>query len=102
MPELIDRIGPNYLNATFTDGQILTNGDLNEIVSVTKEAINANYRDIQRIEHGEITVGRAVNFDGATLSKFINEPLQADDKKVPTSLQVKNYVDEKIKEVLGA
>ena len=101
MPELIDRIGPNYLNVNFTDGQILTNTDLNEIVSVVKAAINANYKDIQRIEHGEIVVGIATNLNGATLSKYVNEPLQADDKKVPTSLQVKNYVDEKIKEVLG-
>ena len=44
---LVKRIGDAYLNPNFVDGQVLLHTDMNEIVSVTKTAINENYNDIQ-------------------------------------------------------
>ena len=41
---LVKRIGDAYLNPNFVDGQVLLHTDMNEIVSVTKTAINENYK----------------------------------------------------------
>ena len=96
---LIDRIGDEYLNPNFQDGQILLNSDINEIVSIVKEGINANFNDIQKIQNGELQVGNSNQLDGATLAKFSDGELEGADNKVPTSQVVKSYVDNKVQEV---
>lgn len=90
---LIKRIGDNVLNTVYVDGQTILHTDINEIVSVCKTSINENYYDIQRIENGTLKAGDAILFDGASLSKMSVESLQGSDNKVPTSLQVKTYID---------
>lgn len=97
--ELQKRISDAYLNPTFTDGQVLLHTDMNEIVSVTKTGINENYYDIQKIINGTTTVANSTKLDGATLSKYINGDLGNNDNTVPTSQQVKAYVDAKIAEI---
>lgn len=91
--QLYDRIGETDFNPTYVDGQTFLHTDVNKIVSMTKEGVNENYYDIQKLQNGTKSVGNAIQFDGATLSKYLDEPLQANDGKVPTSQQVKEYVD---------
>lgn len=95
---LYDRIGETDFNPTYVDGQVLQHIDMNKIVSITKEGVNENYHDIQRLQNGEKTVGNAEKLNGATLSRNIDETLQADDNKVPSSQQVKVYVDGKFED----
>lgn len=91
------RIDDNFLKADHSDGEVLQHTDLNELESVVKAAINANYLDIQKLEDGTISVAGATSLKGtdgvATLSQLINESLQPSDNKIPTSLQVKNFVE---------
>ena len=91
------RIDDNFLKADHSDGEVLQHTDLNELESVVKAAINANYLDIQKLEDGTISVAGATSLKGtdgvATLSQLINESLQPSDSKIPTSLQVKNFVE---------
>ena len=96
---LIDRIGDEYLNPNFQDGQILLNSDVNEIVSIVKEGINANFNDIQKIQNGSLQVGNSSQLDGATLTKFSDGELEGADNKIPTAQLVKSYVDNKVQEV---
>ena len=90
---LYDRIGETDLNPTYKDGQTYQHTDINQQVSIIKTAVNANYYDIQKIQNGQKTVGNANQLDGATLSRYIDEPLQADDNKIPSSQQAKAYMD---------
>ena len=90
---LYDRIGETDFNPTYVDGQVLQHIDMNKIVSITKEGVNENYHDIQRLQNGEKTVGNAEKLSNASFSRNIDESLQADDNKVPSSQQVKEYVD---------
>ena len=92
--ELYDRIGETDLNPTYKDGQPLMHTDMNNIVSIVKEGVNENYYDIQKIQNGEKTVGNADKLDGASMSRYIDEPLQADDNKIPSSQQAKAYMDD--------
>lgn len=94
--ELYDRIGETDLNPTYVDGQPLQHIDMNNIVSVTKKGINENYYDIQKLQNGDKAAGNSQKLSGAELSKYIDETLQASDDKVPSSQQVKAYVDEQI------
>lgn len=91
------RISDNFLKADHVDGEVLQHTDLNELESVVKTAINANYTDIQKMQDGSIPVSSASSLKGidgvATLSQFINESLQPSDNKIPSSLQVKNFVE---------
>lgn len=91
------RISDNFLKADHVDGEVLQHTDLNELESVVKTAINANYTDIQKMQDGSIPVSSASSLKGidgvATLSQFISESLQPSDSKIPTSLQVKNFVE---------
>lgn len=96
---LIDRIGDEYLNPNFQDGQILLNTDINEIVSIVKEGINANFNDIQKIQNGSHQVGNSKQLDGADLSRFSDGEMVGSDKLIPTSQQVKSYVDSKVQEI---
>lgn len=91
--DLYERIGEADLNPTYKDGQVYQHTDINNMLSILKTAINENYYDIQRFENGEKTVGNASALDGAALSRYIIESLQADDDKIPSSQQVKAYVD---------
>lgn len=91
--DLYERIGEGDLNPTYKDGQVYQHTDINNMLSILKTAINENYYDIQRLESGEKVVGNANTLAGATLSKYLDELLQPDDNKIPTSQQVKAYVD---------
>jgi hypothetical protein len=90
---LIERIGEAYLNPTFVDGQVLLHTTMNEIVSITKMGINENYKDIQRIINGALVPDNSTKLNGATLAKAIDGQLQSNDNTVPTSQQVKQYID---------
>jgi len=87
------RIDDNFLRGDHVDGEVLQHTDLNELENVAKTAINANYEDIQKLQDGTILIGNSEKLDGASLSKFADETLQNSDTKVPTSSQVKQYVD---------
>lgn len=91
--DLYERIGEADLNPTYKDGQVYQHTDINNMLSILKTAVNENYYDIQRLENGEKTVEKANSLDGATLSRYLDEMLQADDDKIPSSQQVKSYVD---------
>lgn len=91
--ELYNRIGETDLNPTYKDGQVYQHTDINSQVAIIKTAVNENYYDIQKLQNGTKTVGNAKKLDGATLSRYIDEELQADDDKVPSSQQVKGYID---------
>lgn len=91
--DLYERIGEGDLNPTYKDGQVYQHTDVNNMLSILKTAVNENYYDIQRLENGEKTVGNADSIDGATLSRYLIEELQANDDKIPSSQQVKAYVD---------
>lgn len=87
------RIDDNFLRGDHVDGEVLQHTDLNELENVIKTAINANYEDIQKLQDGTMVIGNSEKLNGATLSKLVDEPLQNSDAKVPTSMQVKEYVD---------
>ena len=90
---LYDRIGDADLNPTYKDGQVYQHTDINNMLSILKTAINENYYDIQRILNGDKKAGEANVLDGATLSRYLDETLQANDNKIPSSQQAKAYVD---------
>ena len=90
---LYDRIGEADLNPTYKDGQVYQHTDVNNMLSILKTAVNENYHDIQKLESGEIGVGNTNKLDGAELSRYIDEELQADDDKIPSSQQTKAYID---------
>ena len=90
---LVKRIGDTYLNPNFVDGQVLLHTDMNEIVSVTKTAINENYNDIQRLQNGTISAGNANTVDSASVSRFADGELPDDDNKIPTAQQVKSFIN---------
>ena len=91
--ELYNRIGETDLNPTYKDGQTYQHTDINQMLGILKTAINENYYDIQRLLNGEKTVGNGEKLDGASLSRYRDEELQADDNKVPSSQQAKAYMD---------
>lgn len=91
--DLYERIGEADLNPTYKDGQVYQHTDINNMLSILKTAVNENYYDIQKLENGEKTVGNANSLDGATLSRYLDETLQADDDKIPSSQQTKAYID---------
>ena len=92
--DLYERIGEADLNPTYKDGQVYQHTDINNMLSILKTAVNENYYDIQRILNGTKTVENANSIDGATLSRYLDETLQADDNKVPSSQQAKAYMDD--------
>lgn len=91
---LYDRIGEADLNPTYKDGQVYQHTDINNMLSILKTAVNENYHDIQKLENGEKEVGNAKKLNNATLSRYLDETLQSDDNKVPTSQQAKAYMDD--------
>ena len=93
------RIDENFLRADYVDGEVLQHSDLNELESVVKTAINANYEDIQKLQDGTLIAENATKFNGATLSKYSTETLQNSDTKVPSSMQTKQYVDAAISSI---
>lgn len=100
MADLVLRIGEEYLNGDFKDGQILTHEDVNRLINVLKTAVNENYFDIQKLQNGEQTAENSNKLSGATLSRAIDNTLQNDDNTIPTSQQVKFYVDSRIDAIL--
>lgn len=93
------RIDDNFLKADYVDGEVLQHTDMNELESVVKLGVNANYEDIQKIQDGTISVENSNKLSGATLSKVSSETLQNSDVKVPTSAQVKQYIDSAISSI---
>ena len=91
--DLNERIGEADLNPTYKDGQVYQHTDVNNMLSILKTAVNENYYDIQRMENGTKSVWNATTLDGATLSRYLDETLQADDDKIPSSQQAKAYMD---------
>ncbi len=91
--DLYKRIGEADLNPTYKDGQVYQHTDINNMLSILKTAVNENYYDIQRLQNGEKSVGNAEKLDGATLSRALDETLQSDDNKIPSSQQAKAYID---------
>ena len=90
---LIKRIGDEYLQADHKDGETFLHTDYNEFLSIFKTSINENYYDIQRITNGTLKVYNTAKLDGATLSRSVNGSLSSDDNTIPSSKQVKIYVD---------
>lgn len=90
---LIKRIGDEYLQANHKDGETFLHTDYNEFLSIFKTSINENYYDIQRIIKGTLKVYNTTKLDGATLSRSVNGSLSSDDNTIPSSKQVKSYVD---------
>lgn len=92
-----ERIDENFLKGDHVDGEVLHHTDLNELEDVVKTAINANYLDIQMMLDGSIPVSCAASISAdegvAVLSQLSEETLQASDSKIPSSAQVKSYVD---------
>ena len=88
-----ERIDNKYLTASHRPGEVILAEDMNELESVVKAGINANYEDIQKIEDGTIMVGNASQLQGATLSTYSDSELSDDDNKFPSSRQVKRYID---------
>ena len=96
--DLYERIGEADLNPTYKDGQVYQHTDINNMLSILKTAVNENYYDIQKLENGEKSVENANTLDGATLSRYLEETLQADDNKIPSSQQTKAYIDDLFKD----
>ena len=96
--DLYERIGEADLNPTYKDGQVYQHTDVNNMLSILKTAVNENYYDIQRLENGEKSVENANTLDGAKLSRYLDETLQADDNKIPSSQQTKAYIDDLFKD----
>lgn len=94
-----DRISSDYLKAQWRDGEVLQHVDLNILEAIVKGGINENYYDIQKMLDGTYTVGSAKSVANASLSKLADETLANDDNKIPSALQVKNYVDTEITKV---
>ena len=60
--ELIERIPDTVLDGDYVDGQKVYHTDMNQIIDVLKEGVNANFKDIQYFENKDAEGG----FDGAT------------------------------------
>lgn len=88
------RILETTLPADFVDGDILLNTDINKIIEVLRNAINANFADILSDKDNIDSVVNSLK--GATLSKSSEEILQNSDEKFPSARQVKNYIDSNI------
>jgi hypothetical protein len=50
------RVDPALLPANFADGQVLYGADINKIITILREAVNANKLDADKILTGETTV----------------------------------------------
>ncbi|MBR3209197.1 MAG: hypothetical protein IKN65_00120 [Clostridia bacterium] len=96
------RINDEDLPGNYVDGSVLLHTDMNKLETLTREGINDNYEDIQKLQDGTFVIGYAATagsaetssaLDSATLSTYDEETLQNNDAKVPTSKQVKEYVD---------
>lgn len=99
------RINDEDLPGNYVDGSVLLHTDMNKLETLTREGINANYEDIQKLQDGTTVIGYAATagsaetssaLDSATLSTYSEETLQNNDAKVPTSKQVKEYVDDAV------
>ncbi len=94
------RIPENLLPAIFADGDILTNLDINKIISILRVAVNANYEDIKTGKTDIKDVSDRLK-DG-TFSKSSETTLQNNDTMFPSSRQVKNYVDNTVTTLVSA
>ena len=94
-----DRITDSLLTANYVDGQTFLHTDANSIVSVLKEGVNANYRDIQKLLNGDLAAESANTVEGCKVAKFVEGTLDNNDNTIPTSQRVKAYVDDEIARV---
>ena len=68
------RIDDNFLKAEYVDGEVLQHTDMNELESVVKLGVNANYEDIQKIQDGTISVENSNKLSGATIFMWYASP----------------------------
>lgn len=94
MNEYVKRIDDNVLISDYKDGEILQHTDVNAMIDILKQGINANYEDIQKVTNGELTVGEASKLSGASLVKSTDGVLDDSDTSIPTSNVVKKAIQE--------
>jgi hypothetical protein len=59
--------------------------NVNNILSILKTDANESDHEIQKLENGEKILENADKLDDATLSRYKDETLTADDDKIPTA-----------------
>lgn len=94
MNEYVKRIDDNVLISDYKDGEILQHTDVNAMIDILKQGINANYEDIQKVTNGELTVGEASKLSGASLVKSTDGVLDDSDTSIPTSNVVKKAIQD--------
>ena len=92
MNEYVKRIDDNVLISDYKDGEILQHTDVNAMIDILKQGINANYEDIQKVTNGELTAGEASKLSGASLVKSTDGVLDDSDITIPTSNVVKKAI----------
>ena len=92
MNEYVKRIDDNVLISDYKDGEILQHTDVNAMIDILKQGINANYEDIQKVTNGELTAGEASKLSGASLVKSTEGVLDDSDTSIPTSNVVKKAI----------
>ena len=92
MNEYVKRIDDNVLISDYKDGEILQHTDVNAMIDILKQGINANYEDIQKVTNGELTAGEASKLSGASLVKSTDGVLDDSDTSIPTSNVVKKAI----------
>lgn len=94
MNEYVKRIDDNVLISDYKDGEILQHTDVNAMIDILKQGINANYEDIQKVTNGELTAGEASKLSGASLVKSTDGVLDDSDITIPTSNVVKKAIQD--------
>lgn len=88
MNEYAKRIDDNIIVADYKDGEIFQHIDLNSMIAIFKQAINANYEDLQKIVDGSKVIGEASKLSGASLVKSTDGVLDNSDTSIPSSAVV--------------
>lgn len=94
MNEYAKRIDDNIIVADYKDGEIFQHIDLNSMITIFKEAINANYEDLQKIVDGSKVIGEASKLSGASLVKSTDGVLDNSDTSIPSSAVVMAALEE--------
>lgn len=100
MEEYLKRIDDVLIVGDYKDGEILQHTDMNTLIDVFKEGINANYEDLQKVVDGSQPVGSATKVDGASIFRTTDGDIDASDASIPTSGSVLKAI-EKLKPVKG-
>lgn len=94
------RIPEGFIKTDYKDGEVILHTDINKSNEMFKEGINENYKDIQEIVDGTVSVENAKKVDGIEVSKLIDGKLQNTDDKISTSAQVKDFVEASIDDIV--